>query len=193
MGSVAFLFAGQGAQHPAMGVDLIEHRRQLPRCSRSPTRCVREPASSAGAPPRRSSRRPRTRSRACSFTTWQRLRPARARRAVWSVHRARRPGDRGHVWALGYRRPGRRAGGCGGAEVVDRAHDINELSYPLPGETIARICEHMAGLPATPVCPRDGVLYVPRAMHASSICRVSMACLTRWSTLPSFCASRRPR
>ena len=24
MGSVAFLFAGQGAQHPAMGVDLIE-------------------------------------------------------------------------------------------------------------------------------------------------------------------------
>ena len=24
MGGVAFLFAGQGAQHPAMGVDLIE-------------------------------------------------------------------------------------------------------------------------------------------------------------------------
>lgn len=23
--------------------------------------------------------------------------------------------------------------GCGGAEVIDRAHDINELSYPLPG------------------------------------------------------------
>ncbi len=47
--------------------------------------------------------------------------------------------------------------GCGGAEVIDRAHDINELSYPLPGETIARICKHMADLPATPVCPRDGV------------------------------------
>ena len=30
--------------------------------------------------------------------------------------------------------------GCGGAEVIDRAHGINELSYPLPGETIARIC-----------------------------------------------------
>lgn len=43
--------------------------------------------------------------------------------------------------------------GCGGAEVIDRAHDINELSYPLPGETIARICKHMADLPATPVCP----------------------------------------
>ena len=53
--------------------------------------------------------------------------------------------------------------GCGGAEVIDRAHGINELSYPLPGETIARICEHMAGLPATPVCPRDGVLYVPES------------------------------
>ena len=49
--------------------------------------------------------------------------------------------------------------GCGGAEVIDRAHDINELSYPLPGETIARICKHMADLPATPVCPRDGVPY----------------------------------
>lgn len=53
--------------------------------------------------------------------------------------------------------------GCGGAEVIDRAHDINELSYPLPGETIAHICEHMADLPATPVCPRDGVLYVPES------------------------------
>lgn len=53
--------------------------------------------------------------------------------------------------------------GCGGAEVIDRAHDINELSYPLPGETIARICEHMADLPATPVCPRDGVFYVPES------------------------------
>ena len=27
--------------------------------------------------------------------------------------------------------------GCGGAEVIDRAHAINELSFPLPGETIA--------------------------------------------------------
>ena len=83
--------------------------------------------------------------------------------------------------------------GCGGAEVIDRAHGINELSYPLPGETIARICEHMADLPATPVCPRNGVLYVPRAMRASSTCRVSTACPTRWSTLPSSCAIRRPR
>ena len=46
--------------------------------------------------------------------------------------------------------------GCGGAEVIDRAHDINELSYPLPGETIARICKHMADLPATRI---DGVPY----------------------------------
>lgn len=53
--------------------------------------------------------------------------------------------------------------GCGGAEVIDRAHGINELSYPLPGETIARICKHMADLPATPVCPRDGVFYVPES------------------------------
>lgn len=53
--------------------------------------------------------------------------------------------------------------GCGGAEVIDRAHDINELSYPLPGETIARTCKHMADLPATPVCPRDGVFYVPES------------------------------
>ena len=53
--------------------------------------------------------------------------------------------------------------GCGGAEVIDRAHDINELSYPLPGETIARICKHMADLPATPVCPRGGVFYVPES------------------------------
>ncbi len=53
--------------------------------------------------------------------------------------------------------------GCGGAEVTDRAHDINELSFPLPGETIARICKHMADLPATPVCPRDGVFYVPES------------------------------
>lgn len=53
--------------------------------------------------------------------------------------------------------------GCGGAEVIDRAHDVNELSYPLPGETIARICKHMADLPATPVCPRDGVFYVPES------------------------------
>lgn len=89
--------------------------------------------------------------------------------------------------------------GCGGAEVVDRAHGINELSFPLPGETIARICEHMAGLPATPICPRDGVLYVPesnvcpRAMRASNTCRVSTACPTRWSTLPCFCAGLSPR
>lgn len=53
--------------------------------------------------------------------------------------------------------------GCGGAEVIDRTHDINELSYPLPGETIARICKHMADLPATPVCPRNGVFYVPES------------------------------
>ena len=83
--------------------------------------------------------------------------------------------------------------GCGGAEVIDRAHDINELSYPLPGETIARICKHMADLPATPVCPRDGVFYVPRATRASSTCRASTACPTRWSILPSFCAIRSPR
>ena len=83
--------------------------------------------------------------------------------------------------------------GCGGAEVIDRAHDINELSYPLPGETIARICEHMAGLRQRPFALGMACSMCPRAMHASSICRVSMACLTRWSTLPSFCASRRPR
>ena len=38
-------------------------------------------------------------------------RPARARRALWPVHRARRPRDRGHVRALGHRRPGGRARG----------------------------------------------------------------------------------
>lgn len=43
--------------------------------------------------------------------------------------------------------------GCGGAEVIDRAHDINELSYPLPGETIARICKHMADLPGNARLP----------------------------------------
>ena len=60
--------------------------------------------------------------------------------------------------------------GCGGAEVIDRAHDINELSYPLPGETIARICKHMADLPATPVCPRDGVApeVMPRVIERAS-------------------------
>lgn len=30
-------------------------------------------------------------------------------------------------------------------------------------EAIARICKHMADLPATPVCPRDGVFYVPES------------------------------
>lgn len=83
--------------------------------------------------------------------------------------------------------------GCGGAEVVDRAHGINELSYPLPGETIARICKHMADLPATPVCPRDGVFYVPESNacveHLSRVDGVP----TRWSILLSFCASRSPR
>ena len=49
------------------------------------------------------------------------------------------------------------------AHATEAMYDINELSYPLPGETIARICEHMADLPATPVCPRDGVFYVPES------------------------------
>ena len=34
--------------------------------------------------------------------------------------------------------------GCGGAEVIDRAHDINELSYPLPGETQPKVMFTMA-------------------------------------------------
>lgn len=68
--------------------------------------------------------------------------------------------------------------GCGGAEVIDRAHDINELSYPLPGETIARICKHMADLPATPVCPETVCSTCPRATRASSTCRASTACPT---------------
>ena len=38
-------------------------------------------------------------------------RPARPWRALWPVHRARRPRDRGHVRALGHRRPGGRARG----------------------------------------------------------------------------------
>lgn len=83
--------------------------------------------------------------------------------------------------------------GCGGAEVIGRAHDINELSYPLPGDTIARICKHMADLPATPVCPRDGVFYVPESNacveHLSRVDGVPY----RWSILPSSCASRSPR
>ena len=49
MGGVAFLFAGQGAQHPAMGVDLIEKSPRPPRCSPLPMRCARGRASSAGA------------------------------------------------------------------------------------------------------------------------------------------------
>ena len=83
--------------------------------------------------------------------------------------------------------------GCGGAEVIDRAHGINELSYPLPGETIARICKHMADLPATPVCPRMACSTFPRLTRASSICRVSTECPIRWSILSSSCASRSPR
>lgn len=90
-------------------------------------------------------------------------RPARARRALWPVHRARRPRDRGHVRALGHRRPGGRARGlrwCRGHRPRAR-HQRAELSAA--GETIARICKHMADLPATPVCPRDGVFYVPES------------------------------
>ena len=55
--------------------------------------------------------------------------------------------------------------GCGGAEVIDRAHDINE--------TACSTC--------------------PRATRASSTCRASTVCPTRWSILPSSCASRSPR
>ena len=91
------------------------------------------------------------------------IRALRERGVLFGLCTGATPRDRGHVRALGHRRPGGRAGGCGGAEVIDRAHNINELSYPLPGETIARICEHMADLPATPVCPRDGVFYVPES------------------------------
>ena len=83
--------------------------------------------------------------------------------------------------------------GCGGAEVIDRAHDINELSYPLPGETIARICRHMADLPATPVCPRDGVFYVPESNacveHLSRVDGVPYQVVD----FAEFCASRSPR
>ncbi|MFR7669844.1 MAG: hypothetical protein ACLU0O_02980 [Collinsella sp.] len=69
MGSVAFLFAGQGAQHPTMGVDLIEASPAAAEVFAIADEVRPGPASSAGAPRRRSSRRPRTRSRACSFTT----------------------------------------------------------------------------------------------------------------------------
>ena len=60
--------------------------------------------------------------------------------------------------------------GCGGAEVIDRAHDINELSYPLPGETIARICKHMADLPAR--VRRAPVTRRRRALPGGRFCRV---------------------
>lgn len=83
--------------------------------------------------------------------------------------------------------------GCGGAEVIDRAHGVDELSYPLPGETIARICEHMAGLPATPVIPRGGVFYVPQSNACvEHLSRVDGAPY-KVATLPSSCASRSPR
>lgn len=90
-------------------------------------------------------------------------RPARARRALWPVHRARRHATEAMYELWGIEGLVDVMVGCGGAEVIDRAHDINELSYSLPGETIARICKHMADLPATPVCPRDGVFYVPES------------------------------
>ena len=67
MGGVAFLFAGQGAQHPAMGVDLIEASPAAAEVFAIVDEVRPGPVSSAEAPPRRNSRRPRTRSRACSF------------------------------------------------------------------------------------------------------------------------------
>ena len=50
--------------------------------------------------------------------------------------------------------------GTGGGEVVDYAHDVRELSYPLPGSAIKEIVAHFEDLPAYPVCPNNGVLYV---------------------------------
>lgn len=83
--------------------------------------------------------------------------------------------------------------GCGGAEVIDRAHDINELSYPLPGETIAASASTWRTFRQRPSAPETACSTCPRATRASSTCRASTACPTRWSILPSFCASRSPR
>ena len=84
--------------------------------------------------------------------------------------------------------------GCGGAEVIDRAHDINELSYPAAGrDHRAHLRAHGRTCRQRPFALGTAYSMCPRAMHASSTCRVSTACPTRWSTLPSFYASRRPR
>lgn len=53
--------------------------------------------------------------------------------------------------------------GTGGGEVVDYAHDVSELSYPLAGDAVREIIAHFDDLPASPVCPMDGVLYVREA------------------------------
>ena len=76
MGGVAFLFAGQGAQHPAMGVDLIEASPAAAEVFAIADEVRPGTSEQCRSAPRRNSRRPRTRSRACSFTIWQRLRPA---------------------------------------------------------------------------------------------------------------------
>ena len=129
----------------------------------------------------------------CPRAPWRRSAPCASAACSLACAPGATPRDRGHVRALGHRRLVDVMVGCGGAEVIDRAHDINELSYPLPGETIARICEHMADLPATPSAPETACSTCPRATRASSTCRASMACLFRWSILPSFYASRSPR
>ena len=50
--------------------------------------------------------------------------------------------------------------GTGGGEVIDYAHEVRELSYPLSGSAIKEIVSHFEVLPAYPVCPNNGVLYV---------------------------------
>ena len=131
MGGVAFLFAGQGAQHPAMGVDLIET---------SPA--AAEVFAIADEV------RPGT-SEQCRSASKEELSQTENTQPCVFVHDlavAVALRERGVLFGLCTGRDAHATEamyelwgieglvdvlvGCGGAEVIDRAHDINELSYP---------------------------------------------------------------
>lgn len=92
------------------------------------------------------------------------LPPARARRALWPVPRARRPRDRDHVRALGHRRPGGRARRRWRRGHRYRAHGIKRAKLP---RCRARPSRASASTWRTfrqrPSAPRDGVFYVPES------------------------------
>ena len=49
--------------------------------------------------------------------------------------------------------------GFGGAEVVDFPLGVDELSYPLEPDAIGEIIDRFEGVPASPVCPFEGVIW----------------------------------